>query len=201
MTCRSAAAGASPATPTRLMERLVGGWQVGVSSIVNSGRLVDLGNVRVVGMTPEGRAEHLQAAVRRRRQAGLHVPAGRHRQHHPRLRGQRDVGVRLLRRRADRPLLRAGQRPGLHGERAEQSRQLRHRLAGRDRSAFQQHDIRISKRTAVVGHTNFEFAAEMLNAFNHPNFLPVNGIGSSTVSGYQLTAPAGHQPARASSRS
>ena len=34
-----------------LMERLVGGWQVGLSSIVNSGRLVDLGNVRVVGMT------------------------------------------------------------------------------------------------------------------------------------------------------
>ena len=32
---------------------------------------------------------------------------------------------------------------------------------------FQQHDIRISKRTRIVGRANFEFAAEMLNAFNH----------------------------------
>ena len=52
---------------------------------------------------------------------------------------------------------------------------------------FQQHDIRFSKRTTIVGHVNFEFAAEMLNAFNHPNFLPVSGIGSTTLPGYQLT--------------
>ena len=56
---------------------------------------------------------------------------------------------------------------------------------------FQQHDIRFSKRTKIVGRTNFEFAAEMLNAFNHPNFIPVSGIGSSTLAGYQLTGLSG----------
>src|SRR4051812_629199 len=34
-----------------VLDRLVGGWQLGLSSIVHSGRLVDLGNVRLVGMT------------------------------------------------------------------------------------------------------------------------------------------------------
>jgi hypothetical protein len=61
---------------------------------------------------------------------------------------------------------------------------------------FQQHDIRISKRTNLVGQTNFEFAAEMLNAFNHPNFLPVNGVGGSTISGYQLTGLQGTNTSR-----
>ena len=78
---------------------------------------------------------------------------------------------------------------------------------------FQQHDIRISKRTAIVGRTNFEFAAELLNAFNHPNFLPVGhvttatsingGAGSGTantgtnvLSNYELTALAGTNTSR-----
>lgn len=30
----------------------------------------------------------------------------------------------------------------------------------------------------LVGRTNIEFAAQLLNAFNHPNFLAVGGIGT-----------------------
>jgi len=62
---------------------------------------------------------------------------------------------------------------------------------------FQQWDLRFSKRTAIVGSTNFEFAAEMLNAFNHPNFLPVGGIGgTNTIANYQVTALQGTTAAR-----
>jgi hypothetical protein len=61
---------------------------------------------------------------------------------------------------------------------------------------FQQYDLRFSKRTALYGRVNFEFAAEMLNAFNHPNFLPVGGVGSSTIAGYQLSALQGTNQAR-----
>ena len=50
--------------------------------------------------------------------------------------------------------------------------------------------------TAIYGRVNFEFAAEMLNAFNHPNFLPVGGVGSSTIAGYQLTGLQGTNQAR-----
>jgi hypothetical protein len=46
-----------------------------------------------------------------------------------------------------------------------------------------------------VGHVNLEFATELLNAFNHPNFQPLanvnnnltTGIGGSTLTGFQLT--------------
>ena len=53
-----------------------------------------------------------------------------------------------------------------------------------------------AKRTKVVGHTNFEFRAEMLNAFNHANFTPVSGIGGTTLSSYQITALSGTNTSR-----
>jgi hypothetical protein len=34
-----------------VVSRLTGGWQVGVASIIRSGQLVDLGNLRLVGMS------------------------------------------------------------------------------------------------------------------------------------------------------
>ena len=64
---------------------------------------------------------------------------------------------------------------------------------------FQQHDIRISKRTTIVGRTNLEIAAEMLNAFNHPNFLPVAGTTANnpaTIASYQLTGLQGQEGSR-----
>jgi hypothetical protein len=64
---------------------------------------------------------------------------------------------------------------------------------------FQQHDIRIAKRTTVVGRTNLEFAASLLNAFNHPNFLPVAGTTANNpalLSSYQLTGLQGQEGSR-----
>ena len=61
---------------------------------------------------------------------------------------------------------------------------------------FQQHDIRFAKRTTIAGNVNFEFAAEMLNALNQANFTPVSGIGSNTLTGYQVTALSGTNTSR-----
>jgi hypothetical protein len=60
---------------------------------------------------------------------------------------------------------------------------------------FQQHDIRISKRTPIVGRTNFEFAVELLNAFNHPNFVPVGGLGNN-IANYEVTGLTGTNTSR-----
>jgi hypothetical protein len=66
---------------------------------------------------------------------------------------------------------------------------------------FQQHDLRVSKRTTIVGHSTFEFAIEMLNAFNHPNFVPV-GVGSGTttfgtnIANYRVTTLTGTNTSR-----
>ena len=42
---------------------------------------------------------------------------------------------------------------------------------------FQQHDISLAKRIRIFGRSDFEFRAEMLNALNNVNFVPVGGLG------------------------
>ena len=41
-------------------------------------------------------------------------------------------------------------------------------------------DISAVKRTKIVGRTMFEFRADIINAFNHPNFIPVFVATSAT---------------------
>ena len=48
-------------------------------------------------------------------------------------------------------------------------------------------DISAVKRTRVVGHTMFEFRADMINAFNHPNFVPVVST-STNADNWRVTA-------------
>ena len=66
---------------------------------------------------------------------------------------------------------------------------------------FQQHDLRISKRTKLIRHTDLEFAAEVLNVFNQANFIPV-GIGAGTatfgtnINNYEVTALTGTNTSR-----
>jgi hypothetical protein len=60
---------------------------------------------------------------------------------------------------------------------------------------FQQHDLRISKRTKFASRGDFEFAIEALNMFNNVNFVPVGGIGS-TLANYEVTALTGTNNAR-----
>ena len=51
---------------------------------------------------------------------------------------------------------------------------------------YQRWDISAAKRTRLWGRTNFEFRADLINAFNHPNFTPV--ISTSTnADNYRIT--------------
>lgn len=47
-------------------------------------------------------------------------------------------------------------------------------------------DLSAIKKVRLAGRTNAEFRAEMLNAFNHPWFTGVTGIGSNPDS-YRVT--------------
>ena len=48
-----------------VLDRIIGGWQLAVNARVQSGQLVDLGNVRLVGMDAERALEDVQGADRR----------------------------------------------------------------------------------------------------------------------------------------
>jgi hypothetical protein len=60
---------------------------------------------------------------------------------------------------------------------------------------FQQHDISIAKKVRLAGRTDFEFRAEMLNAFNNVNFVPVGGIGNA-IANYRVTGLTGTNTSR-----
>ena len=178
------------------MERLVGGWQIGVTGNINSGRLVNLGNVRLVGMT----ADDVQDLYKLR-----FDDAGKQIYMFP-----QEIIDNTIRAFATSPTTASGYSgvaptgryfaPANGPDCIEVNGAAVGECGGGELVVtgprFQQYDLRFSKRTALYGRVNFEFAAEMLNAFNHPNFLPVGGVGSSTVAGYQLSGLQGTNQAR-----
>jgi len=180
-----------------VVERLIGGWQLGLTSIIRSGQLVDFGNVRLVGMA---RADVENMFKLRFDDAGHTVwmlpqdvidntikafsvsatsPTG-----------YSNLGVPEGRYFAP-----ANGPDCLEPDNGADYGDCGTRELVVTGPTFQQHDIRISKRTPIVGRVNFEFAAELLNAFNHPNFVPVAGIGND-IANYEVTGLTGTNTAR-----
>ena len=63
---------------------------------------------------------------------------------------------------------------------------------------FRQSDLRIAKRTQIIGRVNFEFAAEALNVFNQANFVPERSVDQQGVEQLRVTTVTGtgrpHRP-------
>jgi hypothetical protein len=168
------------------VDRLIGGWQAGINTRFQSGRLIDLGNVRLVGMSqsdarkmfklrfddagkkvwmlPQDVIDNTIAAfsVSATSASGYSgaTPTGRY------FAPANGPDCIEIDNNAD------------YGACASRSVVLTGPM-------FQQTDLRFSKRTKIVGRSDFEFAIEMLNAFNQANFVPV-GIGSSSQAGQPL---------------
>ena len=180
-----------------VLDRIIGGWQVGITSKIQTGSLVDLGNVRLVGMSENDVQKMFKLRFDNAAKQVYMLPED-----------VIDNTILAFAVSATSATGYAGASPtgryfapangpdcieldpgADYGDCGTRSLVVSGPL-------FQQHDVRISKRTPVVGHVNVEFAAELLNAFNHPNFVPVNGIGSSTRAGYQVTSLTGTDTAR-----
>ena len=179
------------------VERLIGEWSVSLVSRLQSGRLIDLGNVRVVGMST---ADVEGMFKLRFDDAGKKVwmlP--------------QDVIDNTIRAFSVSATSASG-----YGSGGAPTGRYFAPANGPDcieidngadwgdcgvRSLvvtgpmFQQHDISVAKRVKIVGRTNFEFRLEMLNAFKNANFVPGGGIGS-TVNNYEVTGLTGTNTAR-----
>ncbi|HEY2433308.1 MAG TPA: TonB-dependent receptor [Vicinamibacterales bacterium] len=183
------------------MDRLIGGWQVALSSVIHSGQLVDFGNVRLVGMS----TSDVQKMVQLRFDpsgAGLvyMLPA--------------DVitnTINAFNVSATSASGYAGTAPTgryfapANGPDCIEVENSRVGKCGAGSVVvagplFQQHDITVAKRTKVVGHTTGEFRLEMLNAFNHANFTPggtgTTSTNAASLTNYQLTALSGTNTSR-----
>ena len=179
-----------------VMERIVGGWSLGVNSRVQSGRLIEFGNVRLVGMTADdvrkmfklridstGRVYMLpQAVIDETIKAfsvsatsatgygSLGAPSG---QYFAPANGPDCIEVA----------------PGFGdcgvGTLVMQGPWL------------QQHDIAVAKKIALFGRSNIELRIEALNAFNQVNYIPVGIGGNGTVrTNYEVTNLTGTNTAR-----
>jgi Carboxypeptidase regulatory-like domain/TonB dependent receptor-like, beta-barrel/TonB-dependent Receptor Plug Domain len=184
-----------------VVDRIIGGWQVGLSARIQSGRLIDVGNVRVVGMTDQDARAMFKLRF---------DDAGRKVWMLP-----QDVIDNTLNAFS----VSATSASGYSGA-APTGRYFAPANgpdcieidSGADYGAcanrsvvltgpmFRQFDLRFSKRTKLAGRTDFEVAAEMLNVFNQANFVPV-GIGSgptlgSQISSYEVTTLTGTNTSR-----
>jgi hypothetical protein len=180
-----------------LVDRLIGGWSLGITSRIQSGQLVNLGNVRLVGMTADDvfdmyklRIDHggqkvwmLPEEVIDNTIKAFSVSA------------TSPTGYSSLGAPSGRYFAPANGpdciEPDPEGDFGDCGvRQLV--VTG---PMFQQHDISIGKRVNIVGRTNFEFRLEMLNAFNQHNFEPEGGIGND-IADYEVTGLLGTNTSR-----
>ncbi len=178
-----------------VVERIVGGWSIGVNAKVQSGRLVNIGNVRLVGMTEDdvrdmfdlrigndGRVymwplevmnETIKAystsATSATGYGSLGAPSGRY---FAPANGPDCIEV-----------------AGDFGDCGIGELVLTGPM-------FKQFDIAVAKRIALFGRTNLELRAEALNAFNNVNFVPVNGIGGDTLTDWEVGGLTGTNTAR-----
>jgi hypothetical protein len=178
-----------------LMDRLVGGWQIGIATRIQSGRLVNAGSARLVGWT----ADDAQKAFKLR-----FDDAGKAIYMWP-----EDVITNTIRAFSVSATSASGysgaapegryfapiNTPGCIVDASSDEcpgilRELV--LTG---PTYEQTDVRIAKRTTIVGRVNFEFAAEALNVFNTANFNPVHST-STTLSNHQVTGLNGTNTAR-----
>ena len=187
------------------VDRIVGGWQVGVSTRTQSGRLIDMGNVRMVGMSEKDVRDFFKLRFDDAGRKVWMLPQD-----------VIDQTINAFSVSATTANGYSGAAPtGRYFAPANgpdcievDTNADSGACAGRSivvtGPMFSQTDLRFSKRTKLAGRAEFELAMEMLNAFNQANFVPV-GIGSSSqaaqpqgnsISQYEVTTLTGTNTSR-----
>jgi len=169
------ASGAGP-----ILDRIIGGWQIAGNARVQSGRLLDLGNVRLVGMTKNEISKMFKLRIDGQRRVftmpqeiidetfkAFSVNATSPT-------GYGALGPPSGRYIAPADSLDCIERIRGLGECGVQSVVVTGPL-------FKQFDVSLVKRVELWGRVNAEFRIDALNVFNHVNFVPVTGITFNTT--------------------
>jgi carboxypeptidase family protein/TonB-dependent receptor-like protein len=180
-----------------LVDRLVGGWELDGILRLQSGQLLDFGNVRLVGMS----RRDLQKAVK----LGEFATKG--------INASAPVNIYLLPQDILENTVRAfsvsATSPTGYGNLGAPTGRYLAPASGPDcmetiangygdcgvrtlvvtGPTYQRWDISAVKRTRLAGRTMFEFRADLINAFNHPNFTPViqTTANATNADNYRVT--------------
>jgi Carboxypeptidase regulatory-like domain/TonB dependent receptor len=178
----------------RLVDSVIGGWQLAGNARIQSGRLVDLGNVRLIGMdhadlremfklrvAPDGKVFMLPQEIIDETVKAFSVSATS-------ASGYGSLGPPSGRYIAPANGLDCIETIVGEGKCGTRSLIVQGPL-------FKQIDVSLVKRLSIVGRVNAEFRLDALNVFDHVNFAPVGGIGSN-VNNYEVTDLTGVNTAR-----
>jgi hypothetical protein len=192
-----------------LVDRIIGGWQIAGNARVQTGRLLDLGNVRLVGMDKKELQKAFKLRINEQNRvfmlpqdiidntvkafsvsatsasgySALGVPTGRY-------------------------IAPADSFDCIETIRGEGKCGLQSLIV--QGPMFKQFDLSVVKRVEIVGRVNAEIRLDVLNAFDNVNFAPVSGLTTSTTStnanfnrmsgsapnSYEVTALTGSDQAR-----
>ena len=171
------------------VDRIIGGWQLAFNARVQSGRLIDLGNVRLVGMSEK----ELRDAFRLRiddRQRVFMLPQD--------IIDNTFKAFSVSATSADgyssngppsgRYLAPADSFDCIETIRGEGKCGMRSLIV--QGPLFQQHDLSVVKRIGLWGNVNAEIRVDALNVFDNVNFSPQSGLTATTnrMSGASQTA-------------
>ena len=166
-----------------VLDRIIGGWSVSGTARVQSGRLLDLGNVRVVGMS----LDEAEKAFNLRRVGPDEIYMWP------------DDIIQNTIRAYSRDLngYTQGQPEGRYFAPANGPDCIETIAGGYgdcgvrslviDGPVFRTMDISFSKDVRVQGRKSIQFRIDMINAFDAVNFTPATGVGGTALSNYQLT--------------
>jgi len=162
-----------------VVDRIIGGWQLAFNARAQSGRLIDLGNVRLVGMTEK----ELQKAFKLRideRQRVFMLP--------------QDIVDNTFKAFSTSATSASGYSsngpPSGRYLAPADSFDCIETIRGEGKCGvqslvvqgplFQQYDLSVVKRIGLFGNVNAEFRLDALNVFDNVNFSPQSGITVST---------------------
>jgi hypothetical protein len=179
------------------LHRVIGEWSLSLVSRIQSGRLVDFGNVRLVGMSAKElqdafklRIDHTGKKVWMLPQDIIDETIKAFSVSATSATGYGSAGPP-----SGRYIAPANGPDCIEIDNGAQYGDCGTRQLVLTGPTLHQHDISVAKRVRLVGRTNFEFRLEMLNAFNQHNFIPVAGVGNA-IANYEVTGLTGTNTAR-----
>ncbi|MEW5982627.1 MAG: TonB-dependent receptor [Acidobacteriota bacterium] len=179
-----------------VVDRIIGNWTVALVSRIQSGQLVDLGNVRLVGMSAKEVAGLYKIRIDENQRVWLlpqdvidnTIKAFS-------VSATSPTGYGTLGPPSGRYFAPANGPDCIEVDNGANYGDCGVRSLVVPGPMFQEHDITVSKRITIKGRTNLELRAEILNAFNNTNFVPVGGLGTQLAS-YELVSLTGTNTAR-----
>jgi Carboxypeptidase regulatory-like domain len=158
-----------------VLDRIIGGWQIAANTRLQSGQLVDLGNVRLVGMTPKELSKMFKIRFDAQRRVWM-LPENIINESvkafsvdPTSLSGYSTLGPPSGKYIAPADSIDCIETIRGYGDCGLRSVVLTGPM-------YKQFDFGIAKRVPIVSRATAEFRIDVLNAFNNSNFVPVSGM-------------------------